>query len=125
VPTYVVDAPGGGGKIPVMPQYLISQSPGKVVLRNYEGFITTYDEPTDYDPHEIDYLDRQSAARQEPGQAGVYGLLHGDSESIKPEGFDQMHQRGGQEHRLNADPHKWQRYHANGVDENQRGDESE
>jgi len=45
VPTYVVDAPGGGGKIPVMPQYLISQSPNKIVLRNYEGIITTYAEP--------------------------------------------------------------------------------
>lgn len=37
VPTFVVDAPGGGGKTPVMPQYLISQSPTKVVLRNYEA----------------------------------------------------------------------------------------
>ena len=45
VPTFVVDAPGGGGKIPVMPQYLISQSPTKIVLRNYEGVITTYTEP--------------------------------------------------------------------------------
>lgn len=45
VPTFVVDAPGGGGKIPVMPQYLISSSATKVVLRNYEGIITTYTEP--------------------------------------------------------------------------------
>ena len=45
VPTYVVDAPGGGGKIPVMPNYLISYSDHKVVLRNYEGYITTYEEP--------------------------------------------------------------------------------
>ena len=45
VPTFVVDAPGGGGKTPVMPQYVISQSPSKVVLRNYEGIITTYTEP--------------------------------------------------------------------------------
>lgn len=45
VPTFVVDAPGGGGKIPVMPQYVISQSPTKIVLRNYEGVITTYTEP--------------------------------------------------------------------------------
>ena len=48
IPTYVVDVPGGGGRYPVMPQYLISQAPGKVVLRNFEGFITTYDEPNDY-----------------------------------------------------------------------------
>ena len=49
VPTFVVDAPGGGGKIPVMPQYLISQAPGKVVLRNFEGKIATYYEPEHYD----------------------------------------------------------------------------
>jgi lysine 2,3-aminomutase len=49
VPTYVIDAPGGGGKIPVMPNYLLSWSPHKVILRNYEGVITTYQEPEDYD----------------------------------------------------------------------------
>ena len=50
VPTYVIDAPGGGGKIPVMPNYLISWSTNKVVLRNYEGIITTYKEPDSYEP---------------------------------------------------------------------------
>jgi lysine 2,3-aminomutase len=50
VPTYVIDAPGGGGKIPVMPHYLISWSTNKVVLRNYEGVITTYKEPDSYEP---------------------------------------------------------------------------
>lgn len=47
VPTYVIDAPGGGGKIPVGPQYLISQSNEKVILRNYEGVICAYTEPED------------------------------------------------------------------------------
>ncbi|MCC6615917.1 MAG: lysine 2,3-aminomutase [Anaerolineae bacterium] len=108
VPTYVVDAPGGGGKIPVMPQYLISQSPGRVVLRNYEGYITTYTEPTDYDPHLIDALDRQSSHRREPGQGGVSTLLAGESMAIKPEGFDETHARGGGQHRLNQDATKWQ-----------------
>ncbi len=42
IPTYVIDAPGGGGKIPVMPNYLVSWSSNKVILRNYEGVITTY-----------------------------------------------------------------------------------
>jgi lysine 2,3-aminomutase len=111
VPTYVVDAPGGGGKIPVMPQYLISQAPGKVVLRNYEGYITTYDEPLDYDPHQIDPLDRQAVERHEPGQAGVSGLLEGKLAYIKPEGFDDMHRRDGIQHRLNANKEKWQRFH--------------
>lgn len=48
IPTYVIDAPGGGGKIPVMPNYLISWSTNKVILRNYEGVITTYKEPDNY-----------------------------------------------------------------------------
>jgi lysine 2,3-aminomutase len=49
VPTYVIDAPGGGGKIPVMPNYLLSWSTNKVILRNYEGVITTYQEPSKYE----------------------------------------------------------------------------
>ena len=52
VPTYVIDAPGGGGKIPVMPNYLIWYSDHKVVLRNYEGYITTYEEPEHYQKHD-------------------------------------------------------------------------
>ncbi|OGS13404.1 MAG: lysine 2,3-aminomutase [Elusimicrobia bacterium RIFOXYA2_FULL_58_8] len=48
VPTFVVDAPGGGGKTPVMPNYLISMSDKRVVLRNYEGVVTTYTEPEGY-----------------------------------------------------------------------------
>ncbi|EHJ01190.1 lysine-2,3-aminomutase [Clostridium sp. DL-VIII] len=47
VPTFVIDAPGGGGKIPINPQYLVSQSPEKLVLRNYEGILCTYTEPSD------------------------------------------------------------------------------
>jgi len=50
VPTYVIDAPGGGGKIPVMPQYVISWATNRVVLRNFEGVITTYREPDSYEP---------------------------------------------------------------------------
>ena len=37
IPTFVVDAPGGGGKTPVMPNYLISETPRKVILRNFEA----------------------------------------------------------------------------------------
>ena len=56
VPTYVIDAPGGGGKIPIMPNYLISWSANKVVLRNYEGVISVYHEPEAYP---ATYCDRQ------------------------------------------------------------------
>lgn len=42
IPTYVIDGPGGGGKIPVGPNYILSQAKGKFVLRNYKGKIYTY-----------------------------------------------------------------------------------
>lgn len=47
VPTYVIDSPGGGGKIPIAPTYLISSSTDEVILRNYNGKITAYKE-TDF-----------------------------------------------------------------------------
>lgn len=97
IPTYVVDAPGGGGKIPVTPQYVMSQTTGKVILRNYEGYVTVYDEPTDYDPTEIERITADSSERTETGQRGIYGLLRGDDHSIKPEGFDSVHKRGRDE----------------------------
>jgi lysine 2,3-aminomutase len=117
VPTYVVDAPGGGGKIPVMPQYLISQGPGKVVLRNFEGYITTYTEPEHYDPNAIKAWEAKLEKRAEPGQEGILSLLEGDQLDIKPQHFDEIHQRGGIRHRLNQDEDKWRPYHINGKDE--------
>jgi len=75
VPTFVVDAPGGGGKIPVMPNYVISQAPGKVVLRNFEGVITTYTEPTNYVNEE--YKDKEKSS-------GVASLLKGKQLSLEP-----------------------------------------
>jgi lysine 2,3-aminomutase len=45
IPTYVIDAPGGGGKIPVEPEYVVSKGKGKIVLRNYEGKVFEYPEP--------------------------------------------------------------------------------
>jgi lysine 2,3-aminomutase len=50
VPTLVVDAPGGGEKIALQPNYLISQSADKVVLRNFEGVITSYPDTQNYVP---------------------------------------------------------------------------
>jgi lysine 2,3-aminomutase len=44
VPHYVVDAPGGGGKIPLLPDYFQGRREGKVVLRNYEGRCFSYPE---------------------------------------------------------------------------------
>ncbi len=107
VPTFVVDAPGGGGKIPVMPNYMISASDHKVVLRNYEGFITTYEEPIEYQPHDAKHCAFCQQKHLEPGQTGVLGLLEGQQMAIKPEGFDQTHVRGGAQHRLRDNAEKW------------------
>jgi len=104
VPQYIIDAPGGGGKIPVMPNYLLSMSDHKVILRNYEGYVTTYEEPTDYVPS--DAAKFKGLKRPEPGQTGLTGLLDGEQMFIKPEGFDQMHDRHGIQHRL-KDEKKW------------------
>ena len=80
VPTFVVDAPGGGGKTPVMPQYVVSQSPSKVILRNFEGVITTYTEPKRYE----DNCTCPDCAMDEKHE-GVASLLHGDQLSIEPD----------------------------------------
>jgi lysine 2,3-aminomutase len=50
VPQYVIDAPGGGGKIPVNPDYVLSRNADRVVLRNYEGKIFEYPEAGDGAP---------------------------------------------------------------------------
>jgi lysine 2,3-aminomutase len=101
---YIIDAPGGGGKIPVSPNYLLSMSDHKIILRNYEGYITTYEEPTDYLPkHAAKFLGEK---RPEPGQGGIHALLDGEQMFIKPEGFDEMHDRHGMQHRLKDDA-KW------------------
>ena len=101
---YIIDAPGGGGKIPVMPNYLLSMSDHKIILRNYEGYITTYEEPVDYLPEKAAKF--QLEKRPEPGQSGLTGLLEGEQMFIKPGGFDEVHDRQGMQHRL-KDAKKW------------------
>jgi lysine 2,3-aminomutase len=85
VPTFVVDAPGGGGKIPVMPNYVVSQGYNKVILRNFEGVITTYEEPSNYTPGcncEVCRGDSEAV------RVGVAGLLNHQQMSLEPEGLE-------------------------------------
>ena len=50
VPQYVIDAPGGGGKVPVNPDYVLSRNADRVVIRNYEGKVFEYPEAVDGSP---------------------------------------------------------------------------
>ncbi|MFZ0390639.1 MAG: lysine 2,3-aminomutase [Calditrichia bacterium] len=101
VPTYVIDAPGGGGKIPVMPNYLISWSTHKVVLRNYEGVITTYKEPDSYEPLFCDRECGRCELQLKLGDAdeykatGIAELLSNQDKTISlvPENTDRIERR--------------------------------
>ncbi|MFV0423166.1 lysine 2,3-aminomutase [Oleidesulfovibrio sp.] len=101
VPTYVIDAPGGGGKIPMMPNYAISQGVNKVILRNYEGVITTYTEP---DSYEATYCDRDCKSchltlkeedADEASAIGIEKLLSDwdDTTSLTPENNERLARR--------------------------------
>ncbi len=50
VPQYVIDAPGGGGKVPVNPEYVLSRNADRVLVRNFEGRIFEYPEANDGTP---------------------------------------------------------------------------
>jgi lysine 2,3-aminomutase len=96
VPTFVVDAPGGGGKVPVMPNYLLSQGADRVVVRNFEGLITTYTQPESYERHDpAACASCRARDLDEDGeeQEGVAALLAGKQLALVPEGYEASHQR--------------------------------
>ena len=107
VPTYVIDAPGGGGKIPVSPNYLISWSTNKVILRNYEGVITSYKEPDHYEPIFCDRncdnckLQLNLDEAKEIFAIGIEKLLsdYDDAISLIPQDTDRIDRRGGSNER--------------------------
>ena len=101
IPTYVIDAPGGGGKIPVMPNYIISWSTNKVILRNYEGIITAYKEPERYETKMCDRkcddckLDLNLDEIEEMGELGIEKLLSDSDNTISliPADNDRLQRR--------------------------------
>jgi len=90
VPTFCIDAPGGGGKVPIMPQYLVSQSDRKVVMRNFEGVIATYTEPERYERH---HADNCEYCRRAAPKEGVAKLLAGDAVVLEPDGLRRKQRR--------------------------------
>jgi lysine 2,3-aminomutase len=81
IPTYVVDSPHGGGKIPMMPNYLVSMSDDAVVLRNYEGMLIRYQ--AEDKPHTV----------QPTKTRGVSSLLQGTKSALVPQGNERMARR--------------------------------
>jgi lysine 2,3-aminomutase len=47
IPTYVIDAPGGGGKIPLLPDYVVGRDQNDLLLRNFEGKVYRYHDPVE------------------------------------------------------------------------------
>ncbi|WP_048122218.1 lysine 2,3-aminomutase [Methanosarcina barkeri] len=90
VPTFVIDAPGGGGKIPVGPNYLISSSDTGVVLRNYEGVICMYPEPEAYSwecQQACSICDKHPGLKSETGIAKLYDEEN-DIIALEPESLE-------------------------------------
>ena len=83
MPTYVVDGLHGAGKIPLMPNYLVSASDNAVVLRNYEGMLFRYAPE-----------DRPDDATAGYPTLGVSSLLSGTRDALVPEGTPRMRAAG-------------------------------
>ncbi len=92
IPTFVIDAPQGGGKVPILPNYLLSQSESRVVVRNFEGFISTYVQPTAYRSHDPAACTYCQAHQDKTRRDGIAGLLAGPELSMAPEGWRRRHQ---------------------------------
>jgi lysine 2,3-aminomutase len=94
VPTFVVDAPGGGGKIALQPNYLISQGQDKVILRNYEGVIVGYPEPKNYIPGRADeYYNEIYGIEKEPESTGIIALIKDEKFNLVPENLRRIGRR--------------------------------
>src|SRR5262249_32341074 len=81
IPTYVVDSPHGGGKIPLMPNYLVSASDDAVVLRNFEGMLVRYQ------------AEDKPLTVERTKSCGVSALLQGTKSALIPENTERMARR--------------------------------
>ena len=86
IPSFVVDAPHGGGKIPLLPNYVVSTSPTHTVLRNSEGMLVAYPEPA----HPVE---RASAQALDANASGVWSLASGAGTALTPANCARMRRR--------------------------------
>ncbi len=80
IPTFVIDAPGGGGKVPLQPFYLLSVSEHEVLIRNYEGMIFKY-----FNPSESDTERPRRATSKRRQDEGMEQILDGTKKALVPE----------------------------------------
>lgn len=84
IPSFVVDAPHGGGKIPVLPNYIVSMSPSHTVLRNYQGLLVNYPEPC---------AQPAPVSTAATGETGVWELASGKTSFVAPARNHRMKRR--------------------------------
>lgn len=86
VPTFVIDAPGGGGKVPVMPNYLLTMSDKDVVVRNYRGMMSAYINPPELEAacSTTDEV-RKHLTPEKPENRPYLDLMEGKRVTLKPE----------------------------------------
>jgi lysine 2,3-aminomutase len=63
IPQFVIDGPGGGGKIPINPNYVVDTSAGRITLRNFEGEIFEYPDPTPIPAMDLEMLQQRALSR--------------------------------------------------------------
>jgi lysine 2,3-aminomutase len=87
IPTFVVDTPHGGGKVPLLPNYIVSTSPTHTVLRNFEGMMMSYPEPQYRTEAEAAPVSDCGAAR------GVWQVANGRVSALVPGGCERTARR--------------------------------
>ena len=97
-----MDSPGGGGKISLQPNYLISQSAEKVVLRNFEGVITSYPEPENYVPGRAEGYFKEVYPDYEKykSNVGIAAVMNDSKFNLIPEDLQRLDRR----HKYQEDP---------------------
>lgn len=94
IPTFAIDGIGGGGKIPIMPNYVLSQGHNKLVLRNYEGLICNYIEPANYTYEFPKNIEKYIDPLDEKNLTGVAELLSDTNKTnIVPQNLQRLKRR--------------------------------
>jgi lysine 2,3-aminomutase len=97
VPEFVVDLPGGGGKMPVHPRYMISQGERMTIFRNYEGVIARYIEPEDTSslgcPEDCTICEDRKARGLDQPRVGLEKLYSDEAVSLEPSDLERIRRK--------------------------------